>query len=257
MNLKLKWSLGLASVLVLGAAGLVFAKHYVQPPLTQSQIAVLQNLAGAARDQGAQAALATEAERGSEFAQLALGEVLLSHDVASDVHDGVTWLDRVADHAKEPAAKSKALSDLGKFYFRGAKSIEPDYSLARVRLQQAVDLGDGPAAYHLGLMAKNGLGVSKDSKLAASLFLQAANKNIPAAMFLLANMYLTGDGVPKDDKQVRVWLERAAEMDHPEAAQMVAMGLHDGSMGFEKDEKQASMQLAEAAHALKERAVDP
>ena len=75
---------------------------------------------------------------------------------------------------------------------------------------------------------------------------QEAEGGEPAAMFLLAHMLADGEGGPRDAAAARAWLERAAELDYPEALQELALG--------EPDPQRAASLMRAAAHALAHRA---
>ena len=222
------------------------------PSLSDLEITHLQTLASAARDDAAEQRLRLEAGRGLVPAQLALGHVLIAKPLAAEVSEGIGWLRKaVASGSRE------AQATLGKLYFRGTVGQPQDFAQAAALLRPAAEKNDANASYYLALMYKNGLGVPQDSSAAAFWLDVAAQGEVPAAMFLLANMLLSGDGVAKDDKKARSLIERAAALEYPEAVQMMAMGLRDGSMGFERDEKEASEQFLEVAHAMKHRPREP
>jgi TPR repeat protein len=117
--------------------------------------------------------------------------------------------------------------------------------------------GDPAAAYYLGLMLKNGEGGLRDSAAAARHLAFAAEHNVAAAMFVLANMLAAGEGVARDMQAARGWIERADALDYPEAALAKAIGLRDGSMGFTPDAAQAEQQMKVAAHAMQHRPPEP
>jgi TPR repeat protein len=78
---------------------------------------------------------------------------------------------------------------------------------------------------------------------------------MPAAMFALANLYLSGEGVKRDELAARRWIEKAADLEYPEAVMAMAIGLRDGSMGFERNEALAETQMRFANRALAARHV--
>lgn len=220
--------------------------------LSNPEITRLQVLAGQARDGASEQRLRVEAGNGVTQAQVALGQVLIAQPLAAQVAEGMAWLRKAS-----AAGSHDAQATLGRLYLRGAIGMAPDYARAFTLLQAAAEKNDAGASYTLALMHKNGLGVPQDSAAAAHWFEVAANGKSPAAMFLLANMILSGDGVQYDERKARGLIERAAGLDYPEAVQMMAMGFRDGTMGFERDAKQASEQFLEVSHALKHRPQDP
>jgi TPR repeat protein len=75
---------------------------------------------------------------------------------------------------------------------------------------------------------------------------QWAEGGEPAAMFLLAHMLAEGEGGVRDAAGARAWLERAAELEYPEALQELALS--------ESDPQRADALMRAAAHALAHRA---
>jgi TPR repeat protein len=73
---------------------------------------------------------------------------------------------------------------------------------------------------------------------------------MPAAMFALARLYLSGEGVKRDELAARRWIEKAADLEYPDAVMAMAIGLRDGSMGFERNEALYETQMRFAQRAL-------
>ena len=118
----------------------------------------------------------------------------------------------------------------------------------------AAKAGDPQAAYYLGVMYRNGMAVVRDARAAAQWLQFAANRQMPAAMFALANLYLSGDGVKRDEQAARRLIEKAADLEYPEAVMAMAIGLRDGSMGFDRNEALAETQMRFANRVLAKRA---
>ena len=101
--------------------------------------------------------------------------------------------------------------------------------------------------YLRGLAYRNGSdGLPRDAALAARSLTQAAERGVPAAMFILSHMLAEGEGVPRDAAASRRWLEMAAQAEYPEALQEMAM--------TERDPERAAELVREAAHAMQHRA---
>jgi len=100
--------------------------------------------------------------------------------------------------------------------------------------------------YLRGLAYRNGDGVPRDGALAVRSLRAAAERGVPAAMFILSHMLLEGEGAPRDALAARRWLEAAAQAEYPEALQEMAM--------TERDPVRAAELLREAAHAMQHRA---
>jgi len=143
--------------------------------------------------------------------------------------------------------------DEARLSLRGSTTTPVNLPKAFRLFSEAAKGGDPLAAYYLGLMYKNGMAVPRDARAAAQWLKFAASRDMPAAMFVLANLYLSGDGVPRDEQAARRWIEKAADLEYPEAVMAMAIGLRDGSMGFERNEALSEAHMKVAAHALQHR----
>jgi len=70
------------------------------------------------------------------------------------------------------------------------------------------------AQNNLGLMYRDGQGVSKDYAEALAWFRKAAERGHPQAQFNLGNMYLKGQGVKPDRVEAKKWFTKAADRGH-------------------------------------------
>lgn len=121
------------------------------------------------------------------------------------------------------------------------------------QMQRKDDSGDARAAFHLGRLYRNGIGVAADSKRAFQLIESAALKRHPPAMLILSNMLASGEAGRADQAAARSWLEGAADLDYPEALQQLALVLHAGAMGYSADPVRSALLFRKAAHAMKHR----
>lgn len=142
----------------------------------------------------------------------------------------------------------------GRLCLRGADGVPANLPRAFELFSGAARKGDAQAAYYLGMMYKNGMAVARDLKAAAHWLQFSANRQTPAAMFALAKLYLSGEGVKRDELAARRWIEKAADLEYPEAVMAMAIGLRDGSMGFERNEALAETQMRFAHRVLKQAA---
>jgi TPR repeat protein len=85
-----------------------------------------------------------------------------------------------------------------------------------------------------------------DAAAARRCLQREAERGEPAAMFLLAHMLADGEGGARDAEAARAWLEKAAELEYPEALQELALA--------EPDPQRAESLMRAAAHALAHRA---
>jgi TPR repeat protein len=155
-----------------------------------------------------------------------------------------------------PAASAAAVSPVeeARRCLRGSEHAPANLPRAFQLFSGAAKAGDPLAAYYLGMMYKNGMAVARDAKAAAQWLQFAAKRQMPAAMFALANLYLSGDGVKRDEQAARRLIEKAADLEYPEAVMAMAIGLRDGSMGFDRNEALAETQMRFANRALARRA---
>lgn len=90
---------------------------------------------------------------------------------------------------------------VGNMFMDGLGVDEPDPELAAIFYQMAVDQGQVEAMVSLGLLYEQGRGVEEDYGRAAQLLYQAAAEEHPVAMVELANLFF--DGVPGQVEQSR------------------------------------------------------
>jgi TPR repeat protein len=133
--------------------------------------------------------------------------------------------------------------DEARSYLRGGQGAGVDLPKAFSLFSGAAKAGDPQA----------GMSVPRDAKAAVHWLQFAANRQMPAAMFALANLYLSGDGVKRDEQAARRLIEKAADLEYPDAVMAMAIGLRDGSMGFERNEALAETQMRFANRALKQK----
>ena len=143
--------------------------------------------------------------------------------------------------------------DEARLYLRGGEGVAVNLPKAFSLFSGAAKAGDPLAAYYLGLMYKNGMSVARDAKAGARWLQFAADRQMPAAMFALAKLYLSGDGVKRDDQAARRLIEKAADLEYPDAVMAMAIGLRDGSMGFDRNEALSETQMRFANRALAQR----
>ncbi|MCE3606349.1 sel1 repeat family protein [Massilia sp. P8910] len=135
----------------------------------------------------------------------------------------------------------------------GVTHAQPLDAAGAARLRQAAGQ-DPEAAYDLGRMVRNGIGVAREPLRAFALIESSALRGHAPAMFTLSAMLAAGEGCTADLAAARRWLEAAAELEHPEALQQMAMYVQEGALGYPRDTRRAAQLLREAAHAMTHRA---
>tara|TARA_Y100000588_G_scaffold388686_1_gene489508 strand:+ start:1850 stop:2476 length:627 start_codon:yes stop_codon:yes gene_type:complete len=90
----------------------------------------------------------------------------------------------------------------------------------RAKLRKKAEQGDADAQVNLGVMYRNGEGVSQDDKEAVKWWRKAAEQGNAEAQWLLGREYDSeyfGSGVLKNDKEALEWYRKAAELGHAKA----------------------------------------
>jgi TPR repeat protein len=130
-------------------------------------------------------------------------------------------------------------------------------STALPLLNEAAERGSAAAMAQLGLMYREGQGVTRDVVEAARLMRLAAERGSSMGQLYLGGMYLEGEGVAADPVQARAWMEAAANQDDPVAlftlAQMYISGMGvevDTATGFELLSRSAALGDSNALRTL-------
>ena len=84
-----------------------------------------------------------------------------------------------------------------------------EYTKASLFLEKALQEGKVGAAYYLGMMYKQGKGVSKNVRKSFSYMKQAAEGGVSDAFYELAEMYRLGRGTEPNRTQAKKWYEEA------------------------------------------------
>ena len=194
------------------------------------------------------------AEGGRPRAMTLLGERLMLGDKApKDVPKGVAWLERAGLNAdpeaykllsrhyrgefgaapdlpkaadallkasRLPSHSTSILVGLARLYAIGVNG-QPDVKAALTYFRQAADRGDVGALTDMAkLLLSHPQEGSSDAPL--RLLKEAAARNHPEAMGVLADLYACSTIVAPDAAQARAWLDRAAEMGHVRSILAVA-----------------------------------
>lgn len=88
---------------------------------------------------------------------------------------------------------------------------DPDFIQAAYWFQKAANQGDETAQHQLGLMYKDGEGVSKDYVKAVHWFRKAAMQKDASSQHMLGMMYYLGWGVEQNYGKATEWLRKAAD----------------------------------------------
>jgi hypothetical protein len=156
------------------------------------------------------------ANRGSEFAQLKMVEVMLGRDtrfknVEPDIDEAVDYLHMLAEQHNHP----NAMFDLGMIY-QGGLTGEKDYAKAEEYFTNAAMQGHYSAMYSLGLMYRKGdeeQGIEPQPEKAIPLWRKAAELGSPEGCYSLGMAFWMGDAVKMDLYMALAFFEKAHELD--------------------------------------------
>jgi TPR repeat protein len=112
------------------------------------------------------------------------------------------------------------------------------FSSALEKLKPAAAKGNAQAAYWLGRMYEDGLGVKKNADAAITWFRKAAEGGWPDAELRLGEIYFNGTEDLQDFEKARKWLEQAAHRGDARA-QLDLGRLYANGWGGDKDSIQA------------------
>ena len=134
----------------------------------------------------------------------------------------------------EQAAARQHIGALYNLGLLAAEEKEPQFAAAAQFFRRAADLGSPDAAYALGLLYKEGRGVSKNEKTAVEWLRRAAAEHLVAAQVELGVAYFNGEGVETNESLAASYFRRAAAANNPIAGNRLARILAIGR-GVEKD----------------------
>lgn len=150
----------------------------------------------------------------------------------------------IATLAERGSASAQVL--LAGLYLRGGDGVTRDDRLAAYWFEQAALAGNVYAQRMLAQLYATGRGVPQDSRLAADWSEKAARRGDIVAARELGRMLAAGEGRAKDPRAAAEWLTRAAEAGDAEAQFMLAK-MHLAGEGVARDRVKAGDWLARAA----------
>jgi TPR repeat protein len=236
-------------VLLMGMLGFMT----LRPNLPSQEEVSQWGLLAGVRDGLATSSLRSAALNQAPGAALTLGLILSQRPEPSEAAQGRQWLEQAAE-----LGDFRAQLALGKLLYKGAAGMPPNPEAALPWLRSAAQSGQAAAAHYLALILKNGsAGLPPDATAAAHWMRIAAEAGFADSQFLLGQMLLSGSGIQADKVQAKLWFEKAAEQDHPEAALELLMATSRSEMGLKFSTEAEDAQMREAAHALHHRPPPP
>lgn len=179
------------------------------------------------------------ATAGDAPAQFNMG-VMYANGLGVDRDMGVAmdWWEAAARQLHVRAAHNLALAMLAGEPREGRDEAETDYTAVLRYLKIGADAGYPNSEYTLGKLYAEGVGVEKDERRAAELFLSASIKGFAKAQYNLGKIYRDGTGMKADEGLSLFWFAEAAERGHPRAQDRMAHRRLAGA-GVPKDEIEA------------------
>lgn len=157
----------------------------------------------------------------------------------------IDWYKKAAE-----AENAEAQYVLGELYLKG-DGVPRSFPAAAQMFRRAAEKGNlARAQYALGLLFQRGLGVPKNEVEAVLWWQKAADQNFSAAITYVGIALLEGKGIQRDEEAARKMLERAAELDEPNA-QYTLCRVYERGIGTKKDQVLAMkwcILAAEQAH---------
>ncbi len=151
-----------------------------------------------------------------------------------DIFDGIERTDAKGTETMEPTMEEKLnacielceagdpemCAFLGKEFYYGW-NVPQDLDRALRYLTVASENGDAISQFTLGFMYWSGRGTEPDQDKALELFLQAAEQDVPEAMYNVAKILLAKDFEKNRDEAVG-WLKRSANAGYDTAYDMLS-----------------------------------
>lgn len=236
----MKSAFALASSILIAA--MLPACQMQQEKPTSAQIEAVSMKAAQQADASAERKLISWSAQQLPVAQRELG--LLFQARAGQRQQAVALFEQAAQAGDTEAAFR--LAEMLRNGAAGVAGVQPAPAAAAHWYAQAAQQQHARAALMLGLLYKNGEGVTRDEVQAAHWLGVASELGNPHAMFLLSYIYREGRGVSVDRARARQLLEEAAEHEYPPAIQELAITVQIGDGYSPKDALRASHLLKEA-----------
>ncbi len=126
---------------------------------------------------------------------------------------------------------AEAQHDLAAIYTAGRGNVTQDFDKAAVWFGEAANNGVANAAYNLGVLYHQGLGVERDLDRALYWYREAAKKGHPEAQYNLGIAYIEGIGTAYDAPLAAAFFESSANQGVIEAAYNLGLIYENGLVG--------------------------
>jgi len=139
------------------------------------------------------------------------------------------------------AGVPEAQHDLAALYTAGRGGVTQNFERAALWFREAADQGVGNAAYNLGVLYHQGLGVEKDLPRALYWYREAAKQNHPEAQYNLGIANIEGIGTSYNAPIAAAFFENAANLGVIEAAYNLGLIYENRLLGDQVNPEQALM----------------
>lgn len=147
-----------------------------------------------------------------------------------------------------------AETELGERYILG-QGVEKDTSVAVSYFVQAAEADYPVAQFILGKLYDEGQSIPHDASVAREYYQKAADKDYAPAQYALGQMYYLGQDCPKNDTEALYWILKCADaLDDPDVYLVLAMIYKDSEDNSIRDEKKAFSYAQKAAEMEDENA---
>ena len=117
-----------------------------------------------------------------------------------------------------PVMSALAEDDVVQIFKEGYEAWQSgDYEWAAARWTYAAGKGNADAAFNVGIMYQNGMGVEQSFENAAKYYQIAADQGIADAQYALACLYNAGTGVEQSYEKAAEYFRLAADQGHSDA----------------------------------------
>jgi TPR repeat protein len=128
---------------------------------------------------------------------------------------------------------AKGINGLGLLYKNG-HGVTKDINKAIELYRKSAEMGYASAQRNIGIAYQYGQGVQKDYVKAVEWYKKAAEQGHADAQNNLGIMYAKGYGISKNDEEALKWYRKAAEQGVPDAQYNIGLAFEDG-LGVSKD----------------------
>lgn len=142
---------------------------------------------------------------------------------------------RIEEQALQGVAEAQ--HDLAAVYTAGHAGVTQNFDRAAMWFQKAAEQGVANAAYNMGVLHHQGLGMKPDIDEAIRWYAMAAEQGHPEAQYNLAIAYIEGIGVGYNPSQAAEYFESAAKQGIVEAAYNLGLIYENGLTGKVEPDK--------------------